>query len=100
MQRRALELQAAAAMAPSEPLDPIEDPAADLADLAIPALVAVGELDMPDFHAAAWALAGLLPSARHAVIAEAGHLAPLEQPAEFLALLLDFLGAPHPPGSP
>jgi pimeloyl-ACP methyl ester carboxylesterase len=98
MQRRAFEVQAAAGT-PSEVPDPIDEPAVALARLAIPALVAVGQFDMSDFHAAADALAQLLPSARHTVIAGAGHLAPLEQPDAFRALLLDFLRslrADHP----
>jgi len=69
----------------------------------MPALVAVGQLDMPDFHAAADSLAQLLPAAPHTVIAGARHLAPLEQPEAFQALLLDFLctsGAAHPPTAP
>jgi pimeloyl-ACP methyl ester carboxylesterase len=69
MQRRAFELQAAAG-APSEVPDPIDEPAIALARLAIPALVAVGEFDMSDFHAAAESLTQLLPSVRLTVIAE------------------------------
>jgi pimeloyl-ACP methyl ester carboxylesterase len=37
-------------------------------------------------------LAATLPRAQHAVIAGAGHLAPLETPAVFRELLLGFLG--------
>jgi pimeloyl-ACP methyl ester carboxylesterase len=36
-------------------------------------------------------MARTLPHARHAVIEGAGHLAPLETPEVFRALLLDFL---------
>jgi pimeloyl-ACP methyl ester carboxylesterase len=89
MQRRAYAAQLAAPE-PSEVPDPAEQPDV-LASLSIPALVAVGELDMPDFHAAAEELARVLPRARHTVIAGARHLAPLEQPAAFQTLVLDFL---------
>jgi pimeloyl-ACP methyl ester carboxylesterase len=98
MQRRAFEVQAPAGT-PSEVPDPIDEPAVALARLATPALVAVGQFDMSDFNAAADTLAQLLPSARHTVIAGAGHLSPLEQPDAFQALLLDFLRslrADHP----
>lgn len=96
MQRRAFEVQFAAAD-PSEATDPVEaDPEAALAGLSIPVLVAAGEHDMPDFVIAAEALARLLPAARHTVIAGAGHLAPLEQPAAFRALLVDLLRSVRP----
>jgi pimeloyl-ACP methyl ester carboxylesterase len=63
-----------------------------LAGLDIPVLVAAGDHDMPDFLDAAEQLAAALPRAQHAVIAGAGHLAPLETPAVFRELLLGFLG--------
>jgi pimeloyl-ACP methyl ester carboxylesterase len=88
MQRRALQAQVAAGE-PAEVPDPAES--ADLAQLTMPALLAVGELDRSDFHASADTLARVLPSAERVVIAGAGHLAPLEQPEAFRALLLDFL---------
>jgi pimeloyl-ACP methyl ester carboxylesterase len=50
-------------------------------------VIAVGEHDMPDFHAAADEWAAELPDARRVTIAGAGHLAPLEQPEAFRELL-------------
>ena len=92
MQRRALELQSAAsAAAPGE--DPLAEDLDALATLDVPALVAVGEHDMSDFHAAAEALAGALPRARRETIAGAGHLAPIERPQAFRRLLLEFVAA-------
>jgi pimeloyl-ACP methyl ester carboxylesterase len=91
MQRRAFELQAAAEE-PEEAQDPVESDPAALGRVAMPVLVAAGELDMPDFRLGAQSLARRLPHARHAVIAGAGHLAPLEQPEAFRDLLLGFLG--------
>jgi pimeloyl-ACP methyl ester carboxylesterase len=73
MQRRAFELQLAAGDVP-EAEDPLHGPPP------VPALVAAGEHDMPDFRP---------PGAT--IIAGAGHLAPLERPEAFRALLLDFL---------
>jgi pimeloyl-ACP methyl ester carboxylesterase len=90
MQRRALELQTTAAE-PDEVADPAEARPEALAELRIPALAAAGEHDLPDFVHGAEQLARRLPGARHAVLAGAGHLAPLETPEAFRALLLGFL---------
>lgn len=46
---------------------------------------------MPDFRLGAETLAQSLRHARCVVIANAGHLAPLEQPEAFRELLLGFL---------
>jgi pimeloyl-ACP methyl ester carboxylesterase len=67
-----------------------QDPTA-LARLAVPALVAAGEHDKPDFREGAEALARTLPHARHVVIDGAGHLAPLERPKAFRELVIGFL---------
>ena len=89
MQRRAFEVQVDAPEAPEAP-DPAEDLAA-LTRIRVPSLVAVGERDMSDFRDGAQRMAGALPSARHAVIAGAGHLAPLEAPESFRELVMTFL---------
>ncbi|MFF9184974.1 alpha/beta fold hydrolase [Streptomyces misionensis] len=57
----------------------------------VPALVGVGEHDMPDFHEGGEGLARDLDAGRIAVIPGAGHLAPLERPAVFCTLLMDFV---------
>ena len=90
MQRRAFALQAAVPSATEAP-DPVEQDAESLARLSIPALVAAGERDMRDFLEGAEEMARALPGARHAVIAGAGHLAPLETPERFRELVLGFL---------
>jgi 3-oxoadipate enol-lactonase len=91
MQRRAFEVQLAAPD-PEELPDPFgDDPAAVLAAIAVPTLVAVGAHDLPDFRAAAGYLAATLPAAQLTTIESAGHLAPLEAPAEFQGLLAAFL---------
>jgi pimeloyl-ACP methyl ester carboxylesterase len=46
---------------------------------------------MPGFGDAALRLAEALHPARHVVLAGVGHLAPLEAPDVFRALLMDFL---------
>ncbi len=67
------------------------DRRADLGRLAMPCLVMVGEEDplapFPVMHA----MAGAIPEARLALIAYAGHLAHLERPHEFNAMLTGFL---------
>jgi 3-oxoadipate enol-lactonase len=90
MQRRAFELQADAGEVP-EAADPLEQHPEILTELKIPALVAAGEHDMPDFQKAAEQFGDALPLAHYTVIAGAGHLAPLEAPEEFKQLLLGFL---------
>lgn len=74
----------------SEADDPLET-FAQLGGVEVPVLVAAGEHDKPDFIEGAGKLAHALPRARHELIANAGHLAPLETPDAFRALLLDFL---------
>jgi pimeloyl-ACP methyl ester carboxylesterase len=90
MQRHAFEVQTAADE-PTEAEDPIEADPEALGRLEMPALVAAGELDMPDFRAGAETLARRLHHARHVLITGAAHLAPLEQPEGFRELLLGFI---------
>ncbi len=90
MQRRAFELQANAPPAQEGP-DPLSSNLKALSAYDGPALVAVGEHDMPDFLAAADRLALALGLAEKTIIPGAGHLAPLEQPRAFRELLLGFL---------
>jgi pimeloyl-ACP methyl ester carboxylesterase len=90
MQRRAFELQAGEE-GPPEPRDPLEEDPDAISRIEAPALLAAGEHDMSDFRDGAEAMARLIPNSRHEVIAGAGHLAPLEEPEAFRALLLAFL---------
>ncbi len=89
MQRRAFERQREVEDL-SEAADPLET-LDQLGGLELPVLVAAGEHDKPDFLEGARALAQAMPRARHELIAGAGHLAPLETPEAFRALLVDFL---------
>lgn len=88
MQRRALTKQASAPEVPEAP-DPLDR--TGLTEIAVPAIVAAGERDMPDFREGARRMADQLPCARHVEIPGAGHLAPLETPEAFRELLLAFL---------
>jgi pimeloyl-ACP methyl ester carboxylesterase len=89
MQARAFALQA--------------DPALDIADLdpplperlgaiAVPAVVAYGEEDVPDYAAVAQRLVHELPDARLVAIPGAAHLPALDQPAAVARLILDAAG--------
>jgi pimeloyl-ACP methyl ester carboxylesterase len=91
MQRRALEVQLAAGEQSTGLPDPIEANPDALERLAIPTLVAAGELDMPDFRDGVDTLAHHLQHVRRVVIPRAGHLAPLEQPEAFRDVLIGFL---------
>jgi pimeloyl-ACP methyl ester carboxylesterase len=93
MQRRTIELDLAAGEL-TQAEDPLERDHGALGRLALPALVAAGELDMPDFLLGAESISRQLPDARHVVVSGVGHLLPLEQPAAFRELLLGFLREP------
>jgi pimeloyl-ACP methyl ester carboxylesterase len=67
------------------------DPVTSLSKLDVPSLIVSGERDIPSFLIMAEAYAKTLPRARREVLKRAGHLANLEQPAEFNTLLREFL---------
>lgn len=67
------------------------DPVPSLRKLDVPALIISGEMDIPSFMMMAEAYARTLPRARREIITGAGHLANLERPDVFNALLRDFL---------
>lgn len=90
MQRRAYDQQADAESVEEAP-DPVEEDPEALARLHVPALVAAGDRDKPEFRRGAEVLARTLPNARLEIIEGAGHLAPLETPDAFRELLLRFL---------
>lgn len=62
-----------------------------LATLEVPALVVTGENDKADFQAIADRLASTLPRVRRAMVAGAGHVPSLEQPAAFDEIVRPFL---------
>jgi 3-oxoadipate enol-lactonase len=69
------------------------DRTADLARIHVPTLVLVGADDVITPPDEARAMAQAIPNARLAVIPNAGHLAPLENPTATNAAILDFLRA-------
>jgi 3-oxoadipate enol-lactonase len=82
MQRRAYELQVGV----DAELDSLE---IDPARITAPTVIAVGELDVEDFHAIARELAATIPNVvGQTVIEGAAHLPALERPAEVARLIL------------
>ena len=68
-----------------------------LEDVATPALVAVGDRDVPGFREMSAVLACRIPCAQYRVVAGAGHMVNMEQPAAVNGLLTWFLaGLPAP----
>ena len=68
-----------------------EDFLGALPTLDVPTVVLTGEDDKADFQAIADRLTAMLPDARRAVVAGAGHLPSLERPEGFDAIVLPFL---------
>jgi 3-oxoadipate enol-lactonase len=65
---------------------------ARLAEIKVPTLVIIGNLDQPGERAAADKLASGIGGARKVVIAGTAHLPNLEKPAEFDRIVMEFLG--------
>lgn len=65
---------------------------ARLGDIRAETLVACGTLDQPDFMEIARMLADEIPGARLVELPGVAHLPPMEDPAAFTALVLDFFG--------
>jgi pimeloyl-ACP methyl ester carboxylesterase len=91
MQRRNYELHASE-QEPEQAPDPLEDDPSLLGGVECPVLLAAGERDMVDFKNAVRELAAQMPRSTTALIANCGHLAPLEAPEEFRRLVLESLG--------
>lgn len=84
MQRRTFELQVGSpAQARDDPVDP--------AAVTAPTLVVVGSADLPDFDGIADHLVATMGDATKLVVDGAGHLVPLERPAEFAGIVAGFL---------
>ena len=62
-----------------------------LAEVRVPTLVIVGDLDIPDKLELARQLATRIPSARQEIITGAAHMLTMEQPQEFNRIVLNFL---------
>ena len=62
-----------------------------LNEIKVPALVMVGEYDIPDVHSHAGVIHFGIPGARREIILNSGHLIPVEQPGEFNRAAFRFL---------
>jgi pimeloyl-ACP methyl ester carboxylesterase len=62
-----------------------------LASIAVPTLMIVGQLDLPDFKDIAQRIASHMPQATLRTIPKAGHMANMEAPREFNELVLEHL---------
>jgi pimeloyl-ACP methyl ester carboxylesterase len=70
------------------------EPAIDrLSDIQVPALIVVGEADIPDNHAMSGVLQFGIKGSTRVVLPNAGHLAHLEQPEEFNLLVSEFFNS-------
>jgi 3-oxoadipate enol-lactonase len=99
MQRRAFEVQIAAYAGDDQPGPQarLEPPAIErLEEVRVPTLVIVGDADVDDVLERADILATRIPGARKVVLPDVAHLVNLERPAEFQALLDEFLAALFP----
>jgi len=90
MQRRAFELQLAAGDAAEDELLS-GGVAGRLGEVAVPALVIVGELDLDDMQAIAARLEDEIPGADAARIDATAHVPSMERPQQFDRLVLGFL---------
>ena len=72
-------------------VQPAERPAVKyLSEIKVPALILVGEFDIPDVHAHSGVIESGIPGAKREVILDAGHLIPMEQPEAFNKVVLEF----------
>src|SRR5439155_24562271 len=70
----------------------LDPPAAGrLAEIRVPTLVVLGDLDETGVLRAAEAIANGIPGARKVVIPGTAHMLSMEKPAEFIRLVLEFL---------
>ncbi len=71
---------------------PYEKPAVKfLSEIKIPALVIIGEYDIPDVHSHAGVIEAGIPNAKREIITNAGHLVPWEQPEAFNTCVFNYL---------
>jgi 3-oxoadipate enol-lactonase len=63
-----------------------------LSEIKVPALILVGEYDIPDVHAHAGAINAGIQNSKREIIPNSGHLIPIEQPGLFNESVLNFLG--------
>ena len=79
-----------------DPHRPTRPPIDVLEGIAVPALVAVGQRDVPGFREMSAVLARRIPGAAYHVVADAGHMVSMEQPAATNDLLISFFREASP----
>jgi 3-oxoadipate enol-lactonase len=62
-----------------------------LSEIKVPALILVGEYDIPDVHAHAGAINAGIANSKREIIPRSGHLIPIEQPALFNEAVIAYL---------
>ena len=62
-----------------------------LSEIKVPALILVGEYDIPDVHAHAGVINAGIGNSKRQIIPRSGHLIPIEQPALFNEAVFNFL---------
>lgn len=63
----------------------------NLKEIKVPALIIVGEYDIPDCHAFAGVIEAGIAGSKRVIIEKAAHIVPLEQPAVFNELVMAFV---------
>jgi pimeloyl-ACP methyl ester carboxylesterase len=74
---------------PTQP--PIKVAVRSLSEIKVPALILVGEYDIPDVHAHAGVINAGIANSKREIIPRSGHLIPIEQPAIFNEAVMNFL---------
>ncbi len=64
-----------------------------LSEVKVPALILMGEFDIPEVHAHSGAIEAGIPNAKRVIISQSGHLIPFEQPKAFNAAVFKFLNS-------
>ena len=62
-----------------------------LSEIKVPALILIGEYDIPDVHAHAGVINAGIANSKREIIPRSGHLIPIEQPALFNEAIIAFL---------
>ena len=62
-----------------------------LSEIKVPALILVGEFDIPDVHAHAGVINAGIGNSKREIIPRSGHLIPIEQPVLFNEAIMKFL---------
>lgn len=62
-----------------------------LSEIKVPALILVGEYDIPDVHAHAGVINAGIANSKREIILRSGHLIPIEQPVLFNEAIMEFL---------